>query len=315
MAETGLVSIIVPTHNRADMLAKALDSIKRQTYEKWEVFVVGNDCRDHTNQIMKRYIKDGRIHFINIPEAIGAAKARNVGIKRAKGEYIAFLDDDDEWLPDKAQRQVIFLERNLNIRAVSCWYILMIGGKSQKVVIPSIVTFNDLLWRNYLGSFSFSIFKREVFETIGLLDEMLPSCQDWDFWLRVIQKVKVEVIPEYLVLYHKHYQQRISSFVEGKLSGRERLLLKYKKDMGKKCRRHHLKHIYYYKSLSTFSKRDRVRSLLKMFHYISRKRDIFIFIDSLWRLFFPDSLVIIIKKRFRKYIVLRSFLIGREKGY
>ncbi|MFQ5788761.1 MAG: glycosyltransferase family 2 protein, partial [Thermodesulfobacteriota bacterium] len=89
MYKRNLVSIIVPTHNRVDMLGRALESIKGQTYAEWEAIIVVNSCNDNTNNVVKEYLQDERFKFIDVPQPIGVQKARNMGIQRAKGEYIS----------------------------------------------------------------------------------------------------------------------------------------------------------------------------------------------------------------------------------
>lgn len=314
MYKRNLVSIIVPTHNRADMLGRTLNSIKKQTYKNWEVIVVANNCKDHTCAVVKEYLGDDRTTFINIPEPIGAQKARNMGIQLAKGEYIAFLDDDDEWFPDKTKKQVDFFEKNLDFSAVSCSYLINVNDKTHEVIIPQVITFDDLLWDNYFGSFSFCMVRHNVFEKIGLLDENLPSCQDWDFWLRVMQRFKVGIIPEYLVVYHRHNQQRISSMPQGKVAGIEGIYYKYKKYMNKECQRQHLKYIYYYKSLSSFSKKDRFRYFIKMLCFLSKKEDLVLSTISLCYLVLPEMIVNIIKKYFWSKIVFRKLRIENKNN-
>lgn len=308
MYKRNLVSIIVPTHNRADMLGRALESIKEQTYADWEAIIVANNCHDNTDNVVKEYLQDKRFKFIDVPQPIGAQKARNMGIQRARGEYIAFLDDDDEWLPDKAKKQIEFLKNNIEVSALSCWYTVEKCGKAQKVKGPPEILFDDLLWDNYFGSFSFCMVRHNVFEEIGLLDETLPSCQDWDFWLKVKQKYKTGVISEYLVLYHRHYQYRISSFAKSKLIGHERIYSKYQDYMSEECKKHHYKYIYYFKSLSSSSKKDRFKYFVKMCRLLL-KNDIVLFVDCFSHIVFTEKWINIMKKYFMSKFMFRTFRI------
>jgi len=311
-----LVSVIIPTKNRAEMLFRAVNSVRNQSYNNLEIIIVNDASDDNTLDIIKNFKKkDSRIMAFSNLYSKGGANARNVGIKHAKGEYISFLDDDDEWLFNKTEIQTTFLEKNSDIGAVSCWYILKIGEIIQKIKPPPIITFNDLLWENFWGSFSFCMVRKEVFKKIGLLDEILPSCQDWDFWLRITQKFKVEAIPQYLVLYHRHYQQRISTTAEGKEIGHERIYSKYINYMSKDCQKYHLKYIYFNKSLSSNPLKDKLKYLIKMICFFSIKRDFILFVDSLWSIFFSKTWLDAIKGYLRKTLVPKNSRIMQEEIY
>lgn len=205
MFKRELVSIIVPTHNRADMLGRALDSIVRQTYENWETIVIANDCHDHTAEVMERYIKDKRFTFINIPAAIGGAEARNIGLRRAKGEYLAFLDDDDEWLPEKVTSQLDSLLKFPDVAVVSTNHLSVCGRDHKVIELPEFVAKSDLLYNNDLGSFSFCLTKAEFVKGIEI-DKKLLACQDWSFWLDILYQnnMKGYAVQKVLALYNNN---------------------------------------------------------------------------------------------------------------
>ena len=103
-----LVSVIIPTFNRAHLLPRALDSLLKQSYKNWEALVIDDASTDDTKSVIANYIKkDNRFHFYPLKENSGACIARNVGIKNAKGTLVTFLDSDDEYLPQKIEKQVI----------------------------------------------------------------------------------------------------------------------------------------------------------------------------------------------------------------
>ena len=107
------VSIIMPAYNAADKIETSVDSVLNQTYQNWELLII-NDCsKDNTVEVVKKYIeKDDRIILIDLIANLGVAKARNAGIKRANGKYIAFLDSDDYWTSDKLLKQTSFMDEN-----------------------------------------------------------------------------------------------------------------------------------------------------------------------------------------------------------
>jgi glycosyltransferase involved in cell wall biosynthesis len=238
---------------------------------------------------------------------LGGAGARNVGLRNAHGDYLAFLDDDDEWLPNKIEIQLGFLEQNQGIAAVSCWHLLRVGDQVQQIQKPANVTFQDLLWENFLGSFSFCLAGKRVFDKIGPLDETLPSAQDWDFWLRTARDFNVHIIEQCLVSYNRHDQTRISSSYAGKAKGTEIIYNRYKTLMTDKCVRNHKKYICYYKSLAEQTKLKRIQQLIAMLAFMNKWRDWWLFLNSLGNLILPA--------RFAEWCrrLYRRSLMGREK--
>lgn len=111
---TGLVSIIVPVYNAAAYIAETMDSVRAQTYENWELLLVEDGSSDDTCEVISGYVqktRDVRIRLIRQPSNMGAAKARNRGLKEARGRYIAYLDADDLWMPQKLDKEIIFMNR------------------------------------------------------------------------------------------------------------------------------------------------------------------------------------------------------------
>src|SRR4030095_982853 len=103
------VSVIIPTHNRAEFLRSAITSILNQTFQDFEIIIIDDASKDHTREIIAHF-NDARIKVIHNQVSEGAAGARNIGIRNSTCEYIAFLDDDDEWLPEKLQMQICLLD-------------------------------------------------------------------------------------------------------------------------------------------------------------------------------------------------------------
>lgn len=108
-----LVSIITPTYNCAKFISRTIDSVQAQTYQNWEMIIVDDHSQDNTKEIVEEYMKnDTRIHYHLLEENSGAAVARTISMKLAKGSYMAFLDSDDIWMPDKLERQIAWMDAN-----------------------------------------------------------------------------------------------------------------------------------------------------------------------------------------------------------
>ena len=166
--------------------------------------------------------------------------SRNIGLANVSGKYIAFLDDDDEWLPDKVSKQVKILEENPDVGAVSCWYNKVYKGRIQKVKLVPTVTFESMLWDNFLGSFSFCMVRGNVARSVRL-DPGLQWGQDWNFWIELSKVTKIYIIKEYLVNYYDHSEARISNKpLNHLLVNRRKMYFKYRNCMSNKCRTYHI---------------------------------------------------------------------------
>lgn len=112
-SENKMVSIIVPVYNAESFIIETIESVRRQTYPEWELLLVSDGCCDNSEQVIEDFCKksgDSRIHLIKQPQNLGAAAARNRGMEEAKGRYVAYLDSDDLWMPEKLAKQVRFME-------------------------------------------------------------------------------------------------------------------------------------------------------------------------------------------------------------
>ena len=108
-----LVSVIMPSYGSEKFISKSIDSVLLQTYDNWELIIIDDCSPDESNKIIKEYLsKDSRIKFVKLEKNSGAAVARNKGIEIAKGRFIAFLDSDDLWLPEKLEKQISFMKDN-----------------------------------------------------------------------------------------------------------------------------------------------------------------------------------------------------------
>ena len=226
------VSVIIPTYNRAHLVGRAIQSVLNQTYQDFEVIVVDDGSTDNTEEIIKEFQKkDERIKYIKHEKNKGGSAARNTGIKAARGAYIAFLDSDDEWLPEKLKKQMKFFKNaSPEIGVVYTGFIYKdeLGGGTSKQHIPKKRgwIFEDILAGNCVGTTSTVIVKRKCFEKAGLFDENLPSCQDWDMWIRLAKECQFDFIEDVLVKYYTH-KTRISTDLEATIKGRAIILNKF----------------------------------------------------------------------------------------
>ncbi|MEK3669265.1 glycosyltransferase family 2 protein [Paenibacillus sp. FSL R10-2771] len=193
-----MISVIMPTFNRAKTIQRSIDSVLKQTYQNLELIIVDDNSTDNTIEIIKS-IPDDRIKLIAHAKNKGASAARNTGIQAALGDYIAFQDSDDEWIYNKLDIQIKEL-LSYNVDVVSCAYYQHKNGKIKKLPIVEIEDnniFSMLLYGNFIGTPSI-LGKRECFIN-ELFDERLPRFQDWDLMLRLAQKCKIHFINDSLM--------------------------------------------------------------------------------------------------------------------
>lgn len=204
----GLVSCIVPTYKRSDSLIRAIESILEQTYEKIEVIVVDdNNPNDKYSSIVQEQLKlieDSRLRYIQQEKHINGAVARNIGIRESKGEYIAFLDDDDEWLPNKLESQIQMLDENPEFSAVSCLYTYYYDNKPIRKCQPynSNNLHRKVLDRSVSICTPTVVFRKVALDKSGYFDESLTRHQDLQLFLDYLVDNKMIVLPEYHVLIH-----------------------------------------------------------------------------------------------------------------
>lgn len=189
----GLASIIIPTHNRASDLRRAVRSVLQQSYQHLEILIIANGCRDDTTQLvneLKGEDQSHRIVYLEFMEILGGAKARNIGIDKARGEYIAFLDDDDFWPDDKLATQIEMLNSDqYSIASTNnIIYVYDIQGEQYKFsrgTSRQIIKVEDLYYENKLHGFSFCTTKKAYINS-NRINEDLDALQDWDLWLKIL---------------------------------------------------------------------------------------------------------------------------------
>ena len=223
------VSVVIPTHNRAELLKRAINSVLRQTFEDFELIVVDDASSDNTPEVVES-INDSRIRYVRLKKNSGGPVARNTGIKKARGEFIALLDDDDEWLPNRLELQIEKfegLEKDVGVVYGGFYYVSQDTGEILGKRIPRYRgnVYAHFLKENFVGSPTLLI-RRECFKKAGLFDPKLKSSQDWDMWLRIAKYYKFDYVPAVVAKYYVHGHQ-ITFNMEKYISGRERFVWKY----------------------------------------------------------------------------------------
>jgi len=204
------ISIIIPTYNRALLLKEAIESVFLQTYKNFELIVVNDGSTDNTLNLLKQY--GNRLRILN-QENKGVSAARNLGIKNANGDLIAFLDSDDLWLPEKLKNQVNFFLNNLS--ALIC--------QTQEIWIRNGIRVNPkkkhekksgMIFKNSLAlclvSPSAVMIHKKLFQNVGLFDESLPACEDYDLWLRISYKYPIYLIDKPLIIKRGGHDDQLS---------------------------------------------------------------------------------------------------------
>ncbi len=225
-----LVSVVIPTHNRTEMLRSAIVSVQNQTFQDFEIIIVDDFSSNNTQEVVQSF-KDPKIKYYRLLSNKGPGAARNVGILNSHGIYIAFLDDDDEWLPDKLTKQVPLLENSTTDFGGVYTSIMKIDAVSGKTLnlkraVKRGNLYSDLFVINCIITSSV-LLKRECFEKIGLFDEKMQYGEDLDIWIRISKDYKWECLSDVLVKYRCH-QNQISKNLSLLIRSNEIRIEKYK---------------------------------------------------------------------------------------
>lgn len=229
MNEEPLVSVIIPTYKRPDKIIEAIKTVKKQTYSNFEIIIVDDndpesDYRKKTRAKVESYNSDNFV-YIEHKKNMGACAARNTGIDYAKGEYIAFLDDDDKWEKTKIEKQVNLMLSNKNLGLVFCNFEYISTSKKTEFEIKDNM-FIEFLKRSGGISTSTFLVKSSILKKLSGFDINLPSNQDYDLLLRAAQITNLDFSSEILMFYDD-YTEGITHNYDNKLLGREIIIDKY----------------------------------------------------------------------------------------
>lgn len=200
MDDPGRISVIIPTYNRGAVLERAIKSVLNQSYCNFEIIVVDDGSTDNTHRILEKYGRQIR-YFSQLHG--GVSSCRNFGLEKSEGTWVAFLDSDDYWLPEKLERQIQFVQQHpefLIVQTDEKWIRhgkfvnpmkkhRKYGGWIFKQCLPLCIV-----------SPSAVMVHQRVFNDVGVFDENLPVCEDYDLWLRVARKYPIGLIEEKLIV-------------------------------------------------------------------------------------------------------------------
>lgn len=206
-----LISVIIPTYNRRELLKNAIESVLNQKNVNFELIVVDDGSTDGTKEIVKKY----PLKYI-YQENKGPSSARNKGILNSNGNFISFLDSDDLWAEDKLQLQMRFFKENKDFLIVHTDEKWIKNKKVLKQKEKHKKGGGDQFERSLqlcVISPSSVMIKKELFEKVGLFDENFPACEDYEFWLRVTSKFKIGFIEKELVIKRGGHKDQLSTKV------------------------------------------------------------------------------------------------------
>jgi glycosyltransferase involved in cell wall biosynthesis len=220
----------MPTHNRSRMLRDAVASVLAQSYSDFELVVVDDASTDDTKVTVAEF-RDPRVRYFRNAKNLGEGGTRNAAVARAGGEYIAFIDDDDTWLPTKLAAQVSLLDScSKRVGGVYTGYFRIdaASGATIDTILPEKRgnVYADLRAYNWIGTPSTVLLRRECLDKAGAFDEQLRFGPDYDMWIRISKFYEFECIGEALVRYTVH-ADRLSSSIPTMVSGKEAHLAKY----------------------------------------------------------------------------------------
>lgn len=223
---TPLVTVFIPIYNSESYIAESLKSIIHQSYKNIEILLVDDGSTDRSVEIINQF-KDDRIRLIQNEENMGIPYTRNVGLKEAKGDYIAIMDSDDIADPARIEKQIDFLEENHDIDAVGSYYI-QFGGRRKKKVKSKFITPDELrtmlLFYNPIANPSVTMRKKTLDKHNLTYNLNYFVAQDYELWTRLIRVGKVCIIPEYLLYYRFGHENISKKSTRDKLYKRKKLI-------------------------------------------------------------------------------------------
>jgi len=210
------VSVVIPVYNRPDLLQRAVSSVSRQSFAPFEILVV-DDGSSPAIEILND-LHSIPVRILRNVQNQGVSAARNLGIREANGDWIALLDSDDEWMEDKLQKQVHHIEQHEGLHAIHTGEKWIRNGN--EVIPPAYLNKSpENLWERSLQHClicpSSVLLHKSIFEAIGLFNENLAVCEDYEFWLRLLLQEEIGLVPEKLVIKHGGHPDQLSTTTWG----------------------------------------------------------------------------------------------------
>jgi glycosyltransferase involved in cell wall biosynthesis len=200
------ISVIIPTYNATKTVLATIASVQAQTYRDIEIIVINDGSTDNLLECLVPTVTDARVKIYSYPNG-GLPVARNRGIARSTGEYIAFIDADDLWTPDKLELQLQALTANPRAGLAYSWtYFMEEDGQHYHTDRPIWFqgdVLKDLMLWNFLCHGSNPLIRRSVIDAVGEFDPTLPSAEDWDYWLRIAAQWEFALVPQPQIYYRQ----------------------------------------------------------------------------------------------------------------
>ncbi len=205
-----LVSIIMPSYNTAQYIAETIESVIRQTYQNWELIIVDDCSPDNTDEVVKQYLIDNRIKYLKNEKNSGAAVSRNRALREAKGKWIAFLDSDDLWMPEKIEKQVSFMVKNGYHFSYTDYVEIDAKGKRNGITVTGPKRITRVGMYNYCWPGCLTVmYNKDIVGLIQISD--IKKNNDYAMWLKVCKKADCYLLDEKLALYRRGRAGSISS--------------------------------------------------------------------------------------------------------
>jgi glycosyltransferase involved in cell wall biosynthesis len=232
MKSEPLISVVIPTYKRPHLIKSAFESVAAQSYANWELIIVddngkGTEGGEATEKAVNEFYPADNVVYQQLETNMGACAARNTGIEISTGEYIAFLDDDDEWFKDKLKKQIAQIQQDNADICYSDMYLSNTGRQQYYAHDIQGDHYQSLLIRGYGICTSALLIKKQTLIDIQGFDQSLPSMQDYDLLIRLCEKGKVTVIKEALFNY-KMADDGISANLDAKINGHAGIINKYR---------------------------------------------------------------------------------------
>jgi glycosyltransferase involved in cell wall biosynthesis len=236
-----LLSVIMPTHDRAREVARAAASVLAQDVESLELVIVDDSSSDDTALVLDRLsLQDRRVRVVRTDQTVGPCVARNRGLEVAEGELVAFCDDDDAWFPGAGRVVVDFLDAHPDVVAASTWHVVLHADSGGAAVFRGPLEYghDHLLWQNFVA-LPFAVVRRHSLSFDVRFDPELPTGEDWDLWLRCSQEGLVRTVPHVGYLYTQHGGSRVTRTADVQVIGRRNFVAKHGAGMPASCRLFH----------------------------------------------------------------------------
>jgi hypothetical protein len=230
----------MPTHNRSARLERAARSVLDQRDVELELVIVDDASSDDTSDVAERLATDPRVRVLRNADTLGPGGSRNRGIGASGGDLLGFCDDDDTWLPGAAAAVVQRMEEAPEVGLVTAWHEVVHDQSGRRVLFRGPVNFGaaELLWFDLIAV-PFGVIRRYKFPDDLSVDADLPSCEDWDLWLRCAQMQPISTVARALYSYHQHADGRVTRGDSAPVLGRRGFLQRHRNAMSPSCRIYH----------------------------------------------------------------------------